>query len=609
METVAPDQFLGMGRCFVTMMQFQEQKKEYETAMAENEAGTEAYAAAMQACHASGAKRAVDVVTLQRGLYVKAAQFVVSLRGAAGERGVPRAYTDALAVFTDHAPNKSAAEIAEVMRGALDVGKWPDEHLTGVPPIGGEEEENAGPTLSENKRRSGNAGAEERKRRRTDSVACADAAAEPLLAAGSEDPATAGNGRKAKVGWIENDPIASASLAQVHRARLVDGTKLAIKVQYPELQKEMASDFAAFRQMAATTQVSGYDLAWVVEDLEKNLRVELDFRREADSAEETARQLAHLAPSVFVPRVYRDMSNDKVLTMELCENLLKVTDPASLRAAGLDVGECADLLCATFSEMIFVHGRVHADPHAGNIYLRARGVSGGRVEPELVILDHGLYHDLSEGGVRRNFCRYWKACCAQDGPQMRTLGTHFAGALHRFLPLLLSPWFVFGGTGVTLREIVAASRGEVPDTVGLKDVADFIVATREGGANMIGLLHSLGYLRGLLDALEFPEERRIACMLRHARWGDADAPPPPGPDAERAASSGGVMQLASLRTKIRVLSPLARLLLRFTSAESLPGVGAACMAFGLLGVASAAAAAVARFHRQPGALVFGRRAA
>eukprot|EP00971_Amphidinium_carterae_P017437 343834-Amphidinium_carterae.1 len=67
---------------------------------------------------------------------------------------------------------------------------------------------------------------------------------------------------------------------------------------------------------------------------------------------------------------------------------------------------------------------------------------------------------------------------------------------------------------------MSASRHQLPETVGLKDIADFIVATREGGANLVGLLHSLGYVRGLLNALGFPEKQRIASMLKFALLGE-----------------------------------------------------------------------------------------
>lgn len=108
---------------------------------------------------------------------------------------------------------------------------------------------------------------------------------------------------------------------------------------------------------------------------------------------------------------------------------------------------------------------------------------------------------------------------------MRELGRCFAGALHRFLPLILSPWFVFGGSGVSLREVLSAAQGHLPETISLKDVADFVVATRMGGANLLGVLHSLGYTRGLLEALSFPEAQRLERMLRFALMGEREGHP------------------------------------------------------------------------------------
>ncbi|CAE8619078.1 unnamed protein product [Polarella glacialis] len=92
---------------------------------------------------------------------------------------------------------------------------------------------------------------------------------------------------------------------------------------------------------------------------------------------------------------------------------------------------------------------------------------------------------------------------------------------------MLSPWFIFGGSGVSLRELGFAARGELPDTIKLTDVADFVVATRQGGGNLIGVLHSLGYTRGMLEALGFPEGKRVASMLKYAVLGDTPAPAVP----------------------------------------------------------------------------------
>lgn len=511
----APDLMMGGVRSTVAMMQFNEQKQDYVNSLSNLEENTAEYKQVLSECHLRGAERCVQVANTNRGLYVKAAQFIASIRGGTGERGVPKAYTDALAKFTDHAPHKSINDVAEALKESMSLGAWP---------------------------------------------------AAPLDA-------------RYDLQSIEEEPIASASLAQVHRAVLKDGTKVAVKVQYPELRKEMSSDFAVFKSMGAVIKqmAAGYDLMWVVEDFEQNLTRELDFTLEACNGEETARQLKHRAPHIYVPKVFKELSSSRVIVMEYLDGLLKANDPQGLRDAGLDVAECAQLICDTFAEMIFVHGRVHADPHAGNIYFKAIEING-KLHPQLVLLDHGLYYDLCEGdhNVRLNFCRYWKACCAKDSQQMKELGTRFAGALHRFLPLILSPWFVFGGSGVSLKEVISAAQGHLPDTISLKDVADFVVATRMGGANLLGVLHSLGYTRGLLEALHFPEQRRIEGMLRFALLGD----PPDGASGHlqqplelqltTAQEAWVTWRVRMLGGHIRLLSPLARALVHWTRAEFAP---------------------------------------
>jgi len=504
----AGDPMLGMTRSMVTMMQFNEQKQDYTNSLANLEEDTAEYNATLHGCHNRGAARCSKVAEMHRGLYVKAAQFIASIRGGTGDRGVPKPYVDALAKFTDQAPHKSIKEVSEVLKDTMALGEWPDE---------------------------------------------------PLHA-------------NCDLKSLEDEPIASASLAQVHRGVLKDGTKVAVKVQYPELRKEMASDFQVFKTMGAQIKqmAGGYDLMWVVEDFEKNLTRELDFCLEAVSGEETARQLAHLAPNVYVPKVYKSLSSSRVLVMEYCDSLIKATDPVALRAAGLDVEECAQLICDTFAEMIFIHGRVHADPHAGNIYLRAINAGDGRVRPQLVLLDHGLYYDLHESDVRLHFCRYWKACCAKDSETMKSLGEKFAGSLRRFLPLLLSPWFVFGGSGVSLNEIISAAKGQIPDTISLKDFADFVVATRSGGANLLGVLHSLGYTRGMLEALGFSEAKRIKSMLSYAMRGDV-AIAPSVPEPLSASQRLWIQWRVSLLSgHIAVMAPLAKPLIMYAKAETAP---------------------------------------
>jgi len=115
--------------------------------------------------------------------------------------------------------------------------------------------------------------------------------------------------------WIEETPIAAASLAQVHRAELHNGTRVAVKIIFPALRKEMASDFAVLRTFGAAVKPAGMDLTWLLKDFEAALAKELDFENEATNAERSAHILAHL-PNVKVPRVVKEYTRKSVLTME-----------------------------------------------------------------------------------------------------------------------------------------------------------------------------------------------------------------------------------------------------------------------------------------------------
>ncbi|MGB1603481.1 MAG: AarF/UbiB family protein, partial [Promethearchaeia archaeon] len=135
--------------------------------------------------------------------------------------------------------------------------------------------------------------------------------------------------------WIEEQPLAAASLAQVHRAQLHNGTRVAVKIIYPLLRKEMASDFAVLRTFGGAIKPAGLDLTWLLADFQKALAKELDFESEAANAEQSARVLLHL-PAVKIPRVFWQWTSKSVVTMELEESLLHLSDTASLSASRLD---------------------------------------------------------------------------------------------------------------------------------------------------------------------------------------------------------------------------------------------------------------------------------
>ena len=194
-------------------------------------------------------------------------------------------------------------------------------------------------------------------------------------------------------------PLASASLAQVHAARLHDGRRCAVKVQYPGIEGIVRADL---RNLAVILRV----LAWLEHDFDfrvlmreafKYIPMELDFEHEADNCETIARNLAMRA-DVVVPAVYREFSTRRVLVMELIEGI-KITDVAALERAAIDKQAVAQKLMEVFCEQVLRDGFFHADPHPGNVMVQPG--------PRLVLLDFGLAKDFPprfrDGIVRLTF--------------------------------------------------------------------------------------------------------------------------------------------------------------------------------------------------------------
>ena len=115
----------------------------------------------------------------------------------------------------------------------------------------------------------------------------------------------------------------------MHRAVTKEGDEVAVKLLYPSLRKEMASDFAVFRMVGAQIKPGGFDLSWLVRDFEEALTMELDFETEARNARTTAQLLAG-RDDVRVPRVFDALSCKSVLTMEYVEDMFQVGDAAAI---------------------------------------------------------------------------------------------------------------------------------------------------------------------------------------------------------------------------------------------------------------------------------------
>jgi ubiquinone biosynthesis protein len=189
---------------------------------------------------------------------------------------------------------------------------------------------------------------------------------------------------------FERRPIAAASLAQVHRARRRDGRLVAVKVQYPDIEDIVRVDINSVTRVCRAYQLvdrNPLDLLPLLQELTTHLALELDFRREADSADRV-RTLFEDEGYVVVPRIHRDLSARRVLTMEFVDGI-KVTDVAGLKAAGLDPADVVQTLMRIYVRMILAYGFFQADPHPGNLFVRPNG--------QIVLLDFGLAKALPPG--------------------------------------------------------------------------------------------------------------------------------------------------------------------------------------------------------------------
>ncbi len=182
--------------------------------------------------------------------------------------------------------------------------------------------------------------------------------------------------------WIEQKPLAAGSIAQVHRARLHDGREVAVKVQYAEIGRIIATDLAVLRRIVKLVArlFPAIQLQPILDYLKETLPLELDFQREAAMMAELREALQHRT-DVLVPASIAELCTKRLIVMEYISGI-KITDVTALQAADISPHAVARLLNDVFAEQVFRLGILHADPHPGNLFVQPG--------PKLVLLDHGL---------------------------------------------------------------------------------------------------------------------------------------------------------------------------------------------------------------------------
>ncbi len=175
---------------------------------------------------------------------------------------------------------------------------------------------------------------------------------------------------------FDPEPLAAASLGQVHRAALHDGRPVAVKIQRPGIEKQIEEDFEALDQLAEMLQKhtkfgQRYRLTQILEEFATTIAHELDYRREAAhmvSISDELREFKHLR----VPRPVADYTTRRVLTMDFIDGV-KITQLSPLAQLDLDGKALAEELFKAYLQQILIDGTFHADPHPGNVFLTPDG--------------------------------------------------------------------------------------------------------------------------------------------------------------------------------------------------------------------------------------------
>jgi predicted unusual protein kinase regulating ubiquinone biosynthesis (AarF/ABC1/UbiB family) len=294
---------------------------------------------------------------------------------------------------------------------------------------------------------------------------------------------------------FSSEPVAAASLGQVHRAALYTGEQLAVKVQRPHIEEIVEADLRNLRyivdrldRLAAVRRRA--NLRQILREFEDTLRRELDYVQEGHHAERVAVNFRS-STVIVVPRVYWSHTTQRVLALQYMPGI-KVTDFAALERERVSRHAVAEILMAAYFKQLLQDGFFHADPHPGNILVRPG--------PVVVLLDFGMVGEVTPH-MRENLRRVFLGVVRRDFDDvvmaLGRLGFYRRGADVRALKRAII-WVVDSFYNLSLGEMQAIDPRDVLTEVQDVLVAEFIQIP----ANYAFLGRAVGTLTGLCTALD-----------------------------------------------------------------------------------------------------------
>lgn len=210
---------------------------------------------------------------------------------------------------------------------------------------------------------------------------------------------------------FDREPLAAASLGQVHRATLRSGQQVAVKVQRPGIREQIVSDLDTIEQLAGivdthTETGRTFEFQQIVSDFRRILMQELDYRREAQHQVLLGRALAEY-PRILIPQPIDDYTTSRVLTMDFIRGQ-KITSLSPLVRLDADGRGLAEELLRAYLHQFIIEGFFHADPHAGNVFLTD--------DRRLALIDLGMVSHLPES-LQEQLLKLLLAVSTGDGEQ------------------------------------------------------------------------------------------------------------------------------------------------------------------------------------------------